>query len=246
MRTFFSPTGSGSGSGSGPGPGPGAPRRRRAPMAAAAAALLAVAAAACGSSGGGSSASDTPDGTPPSTSATATATATGPGSGSTAPVAPAPTTSAAPPATATTAPGGPRASAPPAGSARCTVTDLKLRIGRGDHGAGQIYYPLTFTNVSGHTCVLDGYPGVSLLRGDGSVIGRPAGREGGKPLSVRLAPGRSVEADLHTLNQGVRDGGCWHTPTLLRVYPPGSTDSMTLATAAPVVCGDTFGVGPVH
>jgi hypothetical protein len=242
MRTFFSPTGSGSGSG--PGPGPGAPRRRRAPMAAAAAALLAVAAAACGSSGGGSSASDTPDGTPPSTSATATATATGPGSGSTAPVAPAPTTSAAPPAT--TAPGGPRASAPPAGSARCTVTDLKLRIGRGDHGAGQIYYPLTFTNVSGHTCVLDGYPGVSLLRGDGSVIGRPAGREGGKPLSVRLAPGRSVEADLHTLNQGVRDGGCWHTPTLLRVYPPGSTDSMTLATAAPVVCGDTFGVGPVH
>jgi hypothetical protein len=121
-----------------------------------------------------------------------------------------------------------------------------MRLGRADHGAGQIYYPLTFTNTSGHACTLDGYPGVSLLRGDGSVIGRPAARTGGTPGAVRLAPGHSVEADLHTLNQGIRDGGCWHPPTFVKVYPPGSTAAMTLAVADPVVCGDTFDTGPVH
>jgi hypothetical protein len=129
---------------------------------------------------------------------------------------------------------------------RCTVTDLRMRLGRGDPGAGNVYFPLRFTNTGGRTCVLNGFPGVSLLRGDGSVIGRPAGREGGKGTAVRLDPGQTVQADLHTLNRGVKDGGCWRTPTLIMVYPPGSTDAMTLATSSPVVCGDTFDVGTVH
>jgi hypothetical protein len=55
-----------------------------------------------------------------------------------------------------------------------------------------------------------------------------------------------VEADLHTLNAGVKGGGCWPKPTFLKVYPPGSTDAMTLATAGPVVCGDTFDVAALH
>jgi hypothetical protein len=121
-----------------------------------------------------------------------------------------------------------------------------MRLGRGDPGAGNIYYPLEFTNTSRYACVLDGYPGVSLRRGDGSVIGRPADRTGARGAAVRLDPGETVEADLHTLNRGLRDGGCWRTPTLIMVYPPGSTDAMTLATGDPVVCGDTFEVGAVH
>ncbi|NUS17166.1 MAG: DUF4232 domain-containing protein, partial [Streptomyces sp.] len=151
-----------------------------------------------------------------------------------------PTRTAAPSATI----GG--ASQPHAAGARCTVTDLKMTLGRGDPGAGNIYYPLDFTNTTSHSCTLNGFPGVSLLRGDGSVIGKPADRQPVKAAAVRIAPGQTVEADLHTLNQGVRDGGCWRAPTLIMVYPPGSTDSMTLATSNPVVCGDTFDVGPVH
>ncbi|MBM9503381.1 DUF4232 domain-containing protein [Streptomyces sp. KK5PA1] len=221
--------------------------RRRAPALAAAVTLLALAAAGCGSSSGSSSASG-PSSTPPDTATATTPTSpaapTDSGTTATSPV----TTGA--PAPSTAAPGGtPATSRPapaPAASARCTVTDLKLRLGRGDPGAGQIYFPLTFTNITAHACVLDGYPGVSLLRGDGSVIGRPAAREPGRAGSIRLAPGSTVQADLHTLNQGVREGGCWRTPTFVKVYPPGSTDAMTLAVGSPVVCGDTFDVGPVH
>jgi hypothetical protein len=207
---------------------------------AAAAALLALGAAACGgSTTSGASPAGTGPSTPASTPGGGQATAAPPGS-------------AAGPATRTPAgvrptAGRPGQSAhPTAAPDRCTVTDLRMTLGGGDPGAGNIYYPLRFTNTSGHPCTLDGFPGVSLIRGDGSTIGRPADRESDRAAAVRLAPGQSVEADLHTLNQGIRGGDCWRKPTFLKVYPPGSTDAMTLAASSPLVCGDTFDVGPVH
>lgn len=218
--------------------------------AALAAAVLSLAAVGCGTKDGNAAApaSDSKSATQSSSdgatapgdtaSGTTAAGATAPGDGGAASTAPA-TRNAAPPATT----GSGKAQA--AGD-RCTVTGLKMTLGRGDPGAGNIYYPLDFTNTTSRTCILNGFPGVSLLRGDGSVIGKPADRQTVKAGAVRLAPGQTVEADLHTLNEGVRDGGCWRKPTLIMVYPPGSTQSMTLATSNPVVCGNTFDVGPVH
>lgn len=228
------------------------PRSRRRPVVliAAVAALLSAAAAGCNGSGDGSAAGPTADGNDTAHSAPATPSAPADGGSAgqttTAPQPPAdtagPSASSGSPGTAASSGGTSQQQA----AARCTVTDLKMTLGRGDPGAGNVYYPLDFTNTTGHACTLDGFPGVSLLRGDGSVIGKPATRQEVKAAAVRIAPGQTVEADLHTLNQGVRDGGCWRTPTLIMVYPPGSTQSMTLATKNPVVCGDTFDVGPVH
>lgn len=121
-----------------------------------------------------------------------------------------------------------------------------MRLGAGSPGAGNIYFPLRFTNTGSRACVLDGFPGVSLIRGDGSTIGRAADRMGSRAKAVRLAPGQTAEADLHTLNQGIKGNSCWSKPTFIKVYPPGSFDAMTLATSTPVVCGDTFEVGSVH
>ncbi|MFI0941673.1 DUF4232 domain-containing protein [Streptomyces sp. NPDC021020] len=212
-------------------------------------ALLSAAAAGCNSGGDGSAAGPTADGNDTSQSAPATTSGTATptdgasaGQATTTPEPPAGTTS--PPASSGSA--GSSGGTQQQAAARCTVTDLKMTLGRGDPGAGNIYYPLDFTNTTQHSCTLNGFPGVSLLRGDGSVIGKPATRQTVKAGAVRIAPGQTVEADLHTLNQGVRDGGCWRTPTLIMVYPPGSTQSMTLSTKNPVVCGDTFDVGPVH
>jgi Protein of unknown function (DUF4232) len=203
-------------------------RRRGAPLAAAAVTLLALAAAGCGDGGMSNTASQSPA-----------------PAGSTAPAATsAPSATSGPPQSASSA--APPAASPRAASDRCTVTDLRMRLGTGDPGAGQIYYPLRFTNTSGHACVLDGFPGVSLLRGDGSTIGKPAGREGAKGATVSLAAGATVQADLHTLNRGVKGDSCWRAPTLLKAYPPGSKDSMTLSTSSPLVCGGTFEVGAVH
>jgi hypothetical protein len=121
---------------------------------------------------------------------------------------------------------------------------MRLVLGRGDVGAGNIHYSLVFTNTSGRTCVLRGYPGVSQLAGDGAQIGAPATREGGAGGSVRLAPGAEAHSEVHTLNRGV-GGPCRAKGELLRVYPPGSREAMTTRATDFRVCGDTFTVTTV-
>lgn len=213
--------------------------RRSAPIAAAAVTLLALAATGCGNGDGGMASTASQSSAPSATGAGSAPATTGSAQGG-APAGTGPAASGAP----QSAPNG-GAVARAAGN-RCTVTELRMRLGAASPGAGQVYYPLRFTNTSGRTCELNGFPGVSLLRGDGSVIGKPASREGAAGGAVKLAPGATVEADLHTVDKGITGGGCWRTPTLLKAYPPGSRDAMTLATKAPVICGDTFDVGTVH
>jgi Domain of unknown function (DUF4232) len=50
-----------------------------------------------------------------------------------------------------------------ASSAPCATSGLEvwLALGAGGGAAGSIYYPVEFTNVTGHTCHLFGFPGVS-------------------------------------------------------------------------------------
>lgn len=115
-----------------------------------------------------------------------------------------------------------------------------MRLGRADVGAGQIYYRLTFVNKSTTACALRGFPGVSLIKRDGSVIGAPAEREGAMGEQKVIGPGKTAEVTLHTLNQGVKDAGCWSRPDYLRVYPPGSKDALTLRTSLPRICGERF------
>ncbi|WP_328868052.1 DUF4232 domain-containing protein [Streptomyces sp. NBC_00304] len=137
-------------------------------------------------------------------------------------------------------------SSPPAAVAgapqarRCTTKTLGMSLGAADAGAGQIHYRLTFANKSGHSCTLQGFPGVSMIRRDGSVIGVPAGREGAPGKQTVIGAGRTAAVTLHTLNQGIKGSGCWREPDYLRVYPPGSKEALTLRTSGLRVCGDRF------
>ncbi|MFF2330046.1 MULTISPECIES: DUF4232 domain-containing protein [unclassified Streptomyces] len=147
------------------------------------------------------------------------------------------------------APGGaatPRASAatsaPATGSGpgRCTTEALAMSLRQGDAGAGQIHYRLTLVNKSSGSCTLTGFPGVSLIRRDGSVIGEPADREGAAGRVTVIGAGGSAEVTLHTLNRGIKGSGCWDRPDYLRVYPPGSRRALTLSTSQPLICGGLF------
>ncbi|MEU9484975.1 DUF4232 domain-containing protein [Streptomyces decoyicus] len=131
-------------------------------------------------------------------------------------------------------------------SDRCNAADMSLRLGRSDIGAGNIRYPLVFTNKGKKACTLRGYPGVSLIQRDGSAVGKPATREGGSGPVVRLQPGQSAHALLHTLNEGVSDTPCWDRSQIVFVYPPGSKESMTTGSAGLRVCGGRFDVTAVE
>jgi hypothetical protein len=112
---------------------------------------------------------------------------------------------------------------------KCTAADLGVwvAIDQGNGAAGTIYYPLQFTNLSGHTCELDGYPGVSAIGDNGQQLGSPANWSPVvRAQVVLLAPG----ATAHTL-LGYHDVAVSTEPScdpvsnagLLSVIPPGQS-----------------------
>ena len=125
---------------------------------------------------------------------------------------------------ATSSPGA--ASTTAASIPRCTASDLGvwLAVDQGNGAAGTVYYPLEFTNLSGHTCYLFGYPGVSALDRNGNQLGSPAdwGSLAGARI-VNLAPGATAHTLLAYHDVAVStEPGCDPVDSAanLRVYPP--------------------------
>jgi len=169
-------------------------------------ASVALLAAACGSSG-------TPGGGP-ATTVTVTSSP--------------PTSTPAQPSSA------PPASSPaPAGPAACSTAALKVSIGsNGGGAAGSAYVPLDFTNISGSTCTLYGYPGVSFVTSAGAQVGAAADRRGTTPLAtITLAPGAVGHATLQVVDAGnfptSRCGQLVSVP-LLKIYPPNQFTAVTV------------------
>jgi len=147
-------------------------------------------------------------------SPTATVTVTRSGSGATAPA----STPATTPASTT-----------PAGPAECTTGGLHVAVGSSQGAAGTIYYNIDFTNASSSSCILQGFPGVSLVSAGstaGSQIGADAKRNStttSNPISV--APGQTAHAVLAIAQAGAFPASKCHPVTAhwLKVFPPDQT-----------------------
>jgi hypothetical protein len=140
------------------------------------------------------------------------------------------------------------ASTTAAATPMCTAFDLGvwLAVDQGNGAAGTIYYPLEFTNLSGHTCSLFGYPGVSAVGPNGVQLGSPAGwgsRAGAR--TVNLAPGATAHTILAYHDAAVStEPGCdpVYTARLLRVYAPDQYQA-TYAAFSFEVCSHA---GPIY
>jgi hypothetical protein len=122
----------------------------------------------------------------PGTSPPSTATGAGPPSSSATSLAPSPSAASSPPA---------QAAAPP-----CTTAALRVSKGAPNGAAGTIFYNIDFTNTSDSACVIEGYPGVSLVTAGsdaGSQVGDDAKRTTTTPVhAITLAPGQAAHAVL--------------------------------------------------
>jgi hypothetical protein len=111
----------------------------------------------------------------------------------------------------------------------CATSALKAAVNTAKPGAaaGSIYYPLDLTNVSGSTCTVFGYPGVSFVTGpSGTLIGRAATRNPVKPATtVTLAPRQVAHATLQVAQAGNYDPAQCKPVTAhwLRIFPPDQT-----------------------
>lgn len=90
---------------------------------------------------------------------------------------------------------------------------------------------LTLANSSGSDCLLDGYPGVSMVKaGTIDPLGAPAVRDPQAPSTgpIPLAPGQSATAVLSYSQAGnYQDCQRVQADSIL-VYPPSAFDSLEI------------------
>ena len=110
----------------------------------------------------------------------------------------------------------------------CATSGLDVWLDtQGQGAAGSVYYKLNFTNLSGSTCTLFGYPGVSGINLGGTQLGSPARRESATPHTVTLANGATAFAQIGIVQAGIfPPSQCGPvTAAGLRVYPPNQTQA---------------------
>ncbi len=127
------------------------------------------------------------------------------------------------------------AQAPAARTPSCATSGLVLWLSTppGNGYAGGVVYDLNFTNLSGHTCTLRGYPGVSAVSLAGRRLGGPAGWGGfSNPnlRTIRLADGATATAVMDLSFAVTGGAGPCHPVTAagLRVYPPSQFASKVI------------------
>ena len=146
---------------------------------------------------------------------------------------PASTSSSAVPAGSPT-PVPPSSPASPAvtGPSPCPNGSLHVKLGLGQGYAGGVYEVIDFTNTSGITCTLFGYPGVSLVSGPPyAQIGLAAKRTNTAPVKqITLAPNATANALLQIVDAlNFPTSTCSPVKsTNLRVFPPNWTASVYL------------------
>jgi Protein of unknown function (DUF4232) len=121
------------------------------------------------------------------------------------------------------------------GPSACATSSLNVTLGPSSGYAGGVYQTIVFTNTSGTTCTLFGYPGVSLVSAPPyKQIGLAAQRASTVPVKqITLATGAAANAVLQIVD-ALNFGSATCSPTqaaFLRVYPPNQT--------APVFLPDT-------
>ena len=179
------------------------------------AAALIVLASVAGCSSSSSSSSSTPASSP----------------GTSSPAAAGSSTAAPPPASPSTS-----LSPAVAGPAPCPTSGLNVTLGTGSGYAGGVDQTIVFTNTSGTTCTLYGYPGVSLVSAPPyTQIGLAAQRSSTTPVKlITLATGATASAVVQIVDAlNFPPATCAPTKAaFLRIYPPNQTVPVYLANAS--------------
>jgi hypothetical protein len=139
-----------------------------------------------------------------------------------------------------------------AGRTACATSALQIKLGASDGYAGGVYQTIDFTNTSGSTCTLFGYPGVSLVTGPPyQQLGVPAKRTTTPPAKVvTLAPGATANAVLQIVDAlNFPSPSCQPTKAAaLKVYPPNQFTAVYLPDTS-YGCGNpvqTMYIAPVR
>ena len=166
----------------------------------------------------------------------------------------APAASPSAPAASASSSDTPAVAAPSSSAAgtACATSALQIKLGASDGYAGGVYQTIDFTNTSGSTCTMFGYPGVSLVTGPPyKQLGVPAKRTTTPPAKVVvLAPGATANAVVQIVDAlNFPSPSCEPAKAAaLKVYPPNQFTAVYLPDTS-YGCGNpvqTMYVAPVR
>ncbi len=119
----------------------------------------------------------------------------------------------------------------------CASATLRPTLVPMGAAAGTAYYALRLTNMSGSTCTLYGYPGVSFTSAvNGQQIGSAATRNPQYPATrVAVAANATAHATLGIAAAGNYPASRCHPVTAhaLRIFPPGETAAVYVKESFP-------------
>ncbi|MGN6868668.1 MAG: DUF4232 domain-containing protein [Solirubrobacteraceae bacterium] len=122
-------------------------------------------------------------------------------------------------------------SARTAGTSACATGGLVAWLDDSNAGLGSQFFSLNFTNLSGHTCTLRGFPGVSEINLKHKQLGRAASRVAGTTVStVILKNGQTAIAKLRIVAaESFPASQCGATTAAgFRVYAPNRSASLLI------------------
>jgi hypothetical protein len=130
----------------------------------------------------------------------------------------------------------------------CPTSALKVTEGATGAAAGSQYLQIDFTNISGRTCLLYGYPGVALTTSttSASQIGAAATRSTAEPkMVVTLAAGATASARLQLVDVlNYATATCEPASgSYLQVFPPGQTVPVYLPYRGQTCTKPVFAIG---
>jgi hypothetical protein len=124
-----------------------------------------------------------------------------------------------------------------AGSARCHAAGLTVAEADNGAAAGSLSARITFTNISGATCTLAGYPGMQLLDAQGNALPTTVHRGAASSVppvaerTVTLAPGATASFIAGWADATGYSGDTCPTSTKVEVTAPNDYTSKVITWA---------------
>ena len=140
-----------------------------------------------------------------------------------------------------TATGSAHQADPSAPSGQCPAASLAVSLGtdQGGGAAGSFYYDLAFTNTGSASCVLRGFPGLSIVGAEnGTQLGVAAARTNTPVANVILSPGGVAKAQFRLVDVGALPTCQIVSGDGFRVYPPHLTQAFFVKAAGVQACSN--------